>query len=318
MKSYYRIMLGRGSHLVKECLTGGFIGVDFGFENDLTNELTKDKKQFMDSLAQEWLDRNPGKSKIAAGLAAGFTWRVSKGLNEGDTILSPDGEGAYLVGEVTQPYSYHAGGPLPHRRSVKWSDRKIGRNELSEGLRNSMGSSGTSSKVTKHAEEIESLIEGKPFSGNESDEDLAGLASEKQLDKAVHTYLGKKMDALHDQIEDDRLKDLLNQVNKNKIDHPETTLNLARKSAEIICNRFYIELNQKAPDKPLDFIINELEGRGAIPRLVAAHLYTMCKYGNFGSHDQGEESHAVKTELITPCLLAYIWCLDWYIYAGYA
>ena len=50
-----------------------------------------------------------------------------------------------------------------------------------------------------------------------------GLPSEKQLDEAVYEYLGKKMDGLEDQIEDERLKDLLVQINKLKIDHPETT-----------------------------------------------------------------------------------------------
>ena len=125
------------------------------------------------------------------------------------------------------------------------------------------------------------------------------------------------MDGSKDQIEDERLKDLLVQINKLKIDHPETTLNSSRKSAEIICSSFLFWINC-ASDKPLDFVINELEDEETFPIVKEATLYTMCKYGNFGSHDQGEESHAVKTEYIAPCLLAYIWCIEWYIYAGYA
>ena len=65
-------------------------------------------------------------------------------------------------------------------------------------------------------------------------------------------------------------------------------------------------------------LIQELEKEQCLPKLLIAHLFTVLHYGNFGSHDQGEESHAVKTEYIAPCLLAYIWCIDWYIYAGYA
>ena len=315
MKSYYRVMLGQGSKFAEKCLEEGFIGADFGYRQDFSNELSDDKNKFIEQFGPEWMERSENKSKISAGLAAGYTWRISIGIKEGDIILSPDGQGTYLVGEVTKPYNFYSEGPLPHRRSVNWYSQRIGRNEMSEALRKSTGSAGTVSNVTKHSEEIESLIKGNPLPENEIEK---GLPSEKQLDEAVYEYLGKKMDGLEDQIEDERLKDLLVQINKLKIDHPETTLNLSRKSAEIICNRLYFEINQKTPDKPLDFVINELEGRGNIPRLVAAHLYTMCKYGNFGSHDQGEESHAVKTEYIAPCLLAYIWCIEWYIYAGYA
>ena len=139
------------------------------------------------------------------------------------------------------------------------------------------------------------------------------------LDDAVHTYLGKKMEELYDQIEDERLKSLLEQVNKNISVYPETTLNLARKSAELICKKIYKDSLQKEIDKkPLDNVLSELEGTSSIPRLLGAHLFTILKYGNFGSHDQGEESIGITTELVAPCLLAYIWCLDWCVGAGYA
>lgn len=319
MKSYYRVMLGRGSSLFKDCLEGGFIGADFGFTQDFTNELTDNKNQFIEKFGPEWLERSPGKSKISAGLSAGYTWRISIGINEGDIILSPDGKGSYIVGEVTGPYKFHAGGPLPHRRAVKWSDCNFGRNEMSPALRNSTGSAGTVSNVTKHAEEIENLILGKPLSKIENSEESEELDSEKQLDYAVHTYLGKKMDGLYEQLENERLKDLLNQINKLKIEHPETTLHLARKSAEMMCKNLFKELLKQDPGtRMLNQLIQELDKAQCLPRLVIVHLFTILGYGNFGSHDQGEESHAVRTEFITPCLLAYIWCLDWYIFAGYA
>ncbi|MFL2451210.1 MAG: hypothetical protein ACJ0IB_04020 [Verrucomicrobiales bacterium] len=138
------------------------------------------------------------------------------------------------------------------------------------------------------------------------------------LDDAVHAYLGKKMEELYDQIEDERLKTLLEQVNKNISVYPETTLNLARKSAELICKKIYKDSLQKEIDKPIDNVVSHLEKTSSIPRLLAAHLFTILKYGNFGSHDQGEESIGITTELVAPCLLAYIWCLDWCVSVGYA
>jgi len=41
-KSYYRVMLGRQSAHVAECLAGGFIGTDFEIHQDLSGQLPGD------------------------------------------------------------------------------------------------------------------------------------------------------------------------------------------------------------------------------------------------------------------------------------
>jgi restriction system protein len=46
MKSYYRIMLGRGSAYAQECFAGNFIGVDFNIYQDLTNKLPDEWRAF--------------------------------------------------------------------------------------------------------------------------------------------------------------------------------------------------------------------------------------------------------------------------------
>ena len=38
-KQYFRIMLGRAHSFAAECFDGGFIGTDFGINQDLSNEL---------------------------------------------------------------------------------------------------------------------------------------------------------------------------------------------------------------------------------------------------------------------------------------
>lgn len=40
-KSYYRVMLGRQSAHVAEYLVGGFIGADFGIEQDLSGQFQR-------------------------------------------------------------------------------------------------------------------------------------------------------------------------------------------------------------------------------------------------------------------------------------
>jgi restriction system protein len=106
------------------------------------------------------LKNRPEKTKIGAGLACGALWTVSKGIKRGDIVLSPDGNGNYLAGEVLGEYFYAPEGVLPHRRKVAWRTQPIPRSAMSESLQNSTGSIGTVSDVTKYGQEIEALMSG--------------------------------------------------------------------------------------------------------------------------------------------------------------
>ena len=87
-------------------------------------------------------------------------WTIAKGIAIGDVVLCPDGKGNYYVGEVTGNYEYHKGEVLPHRRAVRWFSKTISRDEMSESLRNSAGSIGTVSNISKYANELENLLSG--------------------------------------------------------------------------------------------------------------------------------------------------------------
>jgi restriction system protein len=162
MKNYYRVMLGRKSIHAKACFDGGFTGTHFDIHEDLTGKLTETWRPFNSKYVPVYLQIHPDKSKVAAGLACGAIWTVSKMLRPGDVILSPDGTGRYRVGEIEGEYWYADGEILPHRRTVRWHDVYIDRAAMSEALRNSTGSIGTVSNINGHAEEIEALIGGLP------------------------------------------------------------------------------------------------------------------------------------------------------------
>lgn len=161
MRGFFRVMLGRKSMHARECFDGAFIGADFGIVQDLTNDLPENWKQFNQKFIPIYLKARPDKSKGSAGLSCGALWTITKGIKIGDIVLCPNGEGAYLIGEVTSGYIYRQGENLPHRRMVKWFTRTIQRTEMSQSLQNSTGSIGTVSDVTKYSEELEKLIFGK-------------------------------------------------------------------------------------------------------------------------------------------------------------
>jgi restriction system protein len=133
-------------------------------------------------------------------MACGMTWTVAKGLQKGDIVLSPDGEGHYHVGEVVSDYYFQDGDILPNRRRVHWFEQTINRADMSDGLRNSAGAIGATSSLNPHAEEIERLLGGQITSkvvSEETIEDLSAFAMEKHLedflvDNWSQTDLGKE------------------------------------------------------------------------------------------------------------------------------
>jgi restriction system protein len=128
---------------------------------------------------------------------------VCKGMLKGDIVLCPDGAGGYYVGEVASDYYYHAEGPLQHRRRINWYEGRLLKDDMSQPLKNSAGSIGTVSNITKYADEIDSLIEGKQppalIHTNEDVEDPSVFALEKHLEDFLvvnwqYTELGNNYD----------------------------------------------------------------------------------------------------------------------------
>jgi restriction system protein len=204
MKDYYRVMLGKGSMYSQECHEQGFIGANFDIQQDLTGHLPEDWRDFNKEFIPIYLQANPGKSKIGAGLSCGFLWSICKKIQVGDIVLSPDGKGKYFVGEVQSEYRFVPGANQPHQRQVHWFDETIDRSEMTEALRRSTGSIGTVSQISKYREELEGLIKGeapKPvlISTDETIEDPVVFALEKHLEDFLianwsQTPLGREYD----------------------------------------------------------------------------------------------------------------------------
>lgn len=211
MKSYHRVMLGRRSVHAAACFEGGFTGTHFGIQEDLSGKLPDTWRPFNTAYVPVYLRSHPDKSRVAAGLACGAIWTVSKGLRPGDVILSPDGIGRYRVGEIEGEYWYADGEILPHRRTVRWDDVYIDRAAMSDALRGSTGSIGTVSNISGHAAEVEALIGGlsapaaAPIMTSEGlIEDPVAFGMEKHLEDFLvsnwsQTELGRDFDIFTDE-----------------------------------------------------------------------------------------------------------------------
>ncbi len=185
MPSYYRIMAGAKSVFAQEFLEGGFIAANWNIDQDLTHDLPDDWREFNHRFIPVYLDALPDKTKISAGLACGMLHTLSKGIKQDDIILTPRGDGHYLVGKVISDYYYVPSGELSHRRKVEWFEQTLPRELMSQELKNS-SAAGTVCNLTKYAAELKTLIDGKEtvehLEPDEVLEDPTAFALEKHLE----------------------------------------------------------------------------------------------------------------------------------------
>ncbi len=189
--NYNRIMPGAKSIHYKDCIDGGFIGVDFDIKEDVSMFLSDNPNDFKNKYRPVFLKNRPDKSKVAAGLACGAIWTVCHSMKQGDIVLCPDGSGEYSVGEIESNYYYVQDEILQHRRKVNWKRNTIRRSDMSEALQNSSGSVLTTCDLTKYNVELDGLINGNNSSPIVSNDNTIESASEFALERHLEDFLVK-------------------------------------------------------------------------------------------------------------------------------
>lgn len=185
-RSYYRVRLGEKARLAAECFEGNFIGVHWGFKDDLTGQFGDSWRDFNARFRPEFLARNPHKTMVAAGLACGMLWTFGAGMSIGDVVMCPDANGDMMLGEIASDYYCVSTANLPQQRRVKWFPGRTKRVDLSEELKRSTNGPGTIVNVTEYAAEIERLISSDApptiVATSEIIEDPSTFALEKHLE----------------------------------------------------------------------------------------------------------------------------------------
>jgi len=211
---FYKVMLGKGSSLLQDALTNEYVGVGWFAETPLLDKETTSYstlREFNNRWTPVYLSKHPDKSKVTAGLACGCTYTVCFEMSQGDIVLSPKGDGTYVVGIISGDYEFVPNTELPHRRKVDWSSKIISKEDISQQLKNSMGSIGTVINISGYAEEIQSLLGDlkiieKPtiISTNPDVENASVFALEEHLEAFLiknwaNTELGKAYDIYEDE-----------------------------------------------------------------------------------------------------------------------
>lgn len=161
MNKIFRIALGRGHRFFNECFENNFIGVDYGMNIDLKNHLPENWREFNKKFIPRFIEIKPDKSKVAAGLACGAIHTMSKGMKNDEMFISPNGKGGFIVGSITGEYFYRESEKthfLRHCRPVKWHNRVILKEEMSNELLRAVSNPLTIINLKSYFDEISHLI----------------------------------------------------------------------------------------------------------------------------------------------------------------
>ena len=153
----YRMMLGERSKYADECYKLSFVGVDYDISEDITTNLYSTPKEFQDLYVPRYIKGRPESSRIAAAQACSALHKLGARMQVNDLILCANKDRSYRVGLVTGPYRYDGASVLPHQRPVRWVD-EIRRDDMSEALRNTTGSTLTLIDLSSYASEIRQLL----------------------------------------------------------------------------------------------------------------------------------------------------------------
>jgi restriction system protein len=153
----YRMMLGERSKYADQCYELSFVGVDYDINEDISGDLYLTPKEFQDVYVPRYINNRPERSKIAAAQACSALYKLGSRMQLNDVVLCANKDRSYRVGLVTGPYRYDSKSVLPHQRPVKWVD-EIRRDDMSEALRNTTGSTLTLIDVSSYFSEISQLL----------------------------------------------------------------------------------------------------------------------------------------------------------------
>jgi restriction system protein len=205
MTACYFVRLGKQGAFIQDALDRGYVGVDYSMVDDFTGKFPDGWVAFNKAYIPRFLELNPGKSKVAAGLGCGSLWTLGRGIEDGDYVVAPSSMGTLHVGQVTGPYEFANGEELPHRRPVSWQLQMIARDEMSAELNRSTTYPGTVANISQHLGEILRLLQTPPqlVAVGPGVEDPAQFALEKYLeeflvDNWAKTELGKTYDIYRD------------------------------------------------------------------------------------------------------------------------
>lgn len=208
MRKHFRVFLGSGGDHTEMCVKQGIIGVNYGFKESLKPFLADSWTDSREKIKPVYFKYNPNKSPVGAGLSCGALWTVAQGMQRGDVVICPDGNGNYFSGEISGDYLYQADSELPHQRPVAWRAQTFPRASMSEDLKKATKATLAVIDVSPFAAEVDQLNGGANiptiYSRDESVEDPSAFVMEQHLEEfLVYNWAQTELSDKYNLVTDD-------------------------------------------------------------------------------------------------------------------
>lgn len=176
--NYYLIRVGEGSKYIDEAHKNGFVAMGLNEVPDLSKPTSSEQiKKALQNSTYKYSD-----SQIAA--QAGQLTRFRHDIKNGDIILSPLGNGEYLVGTVGDYYfEQNPSGTCnyKHRRKIKWLKNTISKEDMSTNLAYAVGAILTLFSLNKYSRELDMLIAGQTYTPAEKPQRIRDIVLESLM-----------------------------------------------------------------------------------------------------------------------------------------
>jgi restriction system protein len=171
-------------------LTSGYITMGWPEVGDVS-QIPASREAFKTAYAKAIPDSKPGTIPVSAGQI----YRFVHEMKIGDIIVYPSKHDRMInIGEISGPYAYDpaASTEYPRRRPVNWL-RNVSREEFSQSALYEAGSALTLFKITSHADEFLSALDGQPVPKAEKEDSSTAIAIAEQFEESTEDFIIKRL-----------------------------------------------------------------------------------------------------------------------------
>ncbi|UKL00598.1 restriction endonuclease [Brevibacillus brevis] len=185
MTKWWMVRAGDSNELIPEWLGENVVSIGWSKLGNPLSYQTRDK--LVEKAHAVFTNEKPG-TRIQW---ASQVWKFSREIQKGDKIITYSKETReYLIGTVTQPFSHNPAiisDYYPNVIGVQWEQKRISRDDLSQGAKNTLGGISTVFRVDGWAQEFDSLLQGQGYTPvpTTQDENDTGADKEEFIQQAM-------------------------------------------------------------------------------------------------------------------------------------
>ncbi|MGE7717523.1 restriction endonuclease [Priestia megaterium] len=192
MAKWWLVRAGDSNELISEWKKKNVVSI--GWANLGNPQKYKSRKAFLQKAHEIYEEEKPGRRIIWASQV----WRFSSEITVGDQIVTYiKDKREYMIGTVTGSYEFNSSlisEYYPNVVHVKWKEKQVQRDELSEKAKNSLGSISTVFRIDDWGHEFELLLQGNTTTNSI-------ISEEEETNSIIYDLVEKSFIMVQDKVD---------------------------------------------------------------------------------------------------------------------